>query len=76
MIQVEMAGPRYPPTIDLAPQDVKTMANRILGTCVKKGGGYYGGFMALDMSVLKNWVIATETKLDDPYREFYPSIRI
>ncbi len=42
MIQVEMAGPRYPRTINLAPQDVITMANRILGTCLERGG-YYGG---------------------------------
>ncbi len=75
MIQVEMAGPRYPRTINLAPQDVITMANRILGTCLERGG-YYGGFIALDMSVLKAWVVAEETKLDDPYREIYSSIRI
>lgn len=68
MIQIEMAGPRYPRTIDLVPNEVRTMAERVQGVCVK-GTAYYGGFLTSDMSVLKGWVAAEETKLDDSYRK-------
>lgn len=76
MIQVEMAGQHYPRTINIVPQDVRSMVNRILAVCGQRNGWHYGGFMALDMSVLKAWVVAEEANLDDPYRETYPSMRI
>ena len=70
-IQVELAGPRLPATFGLAPQDVITMAKRVQSTCVRDTS-YYGGFLALDMDVLKNWVVAEETNLDAPYRKKFP----
>lgn len=70
MIQVEIAGPHHPQTIDLVPDDVCAMAKTVRSICVK-GPAYYGGFLISDMSVLRNWITAEETKLDDPYLESY-----
>lgn len=70
MIQVGLAGLCHPQTINLVPDDVCAMAKIVRGTCVK-GTAYYGGFLTSDTSVLRNWITAEETKLDDPHRESY-----
>lgn len=51
MVQVEVAGPRYPPTIEFVPSDIRSMAEYVIGTCVKDGT-YYGGFMTSDLAGL------------------------
>lgn len=67
MIQVEIAGPRFPKTFEFIPNDIVDMAQQIQSTCVQ-GASYYGGFLTSDMQVLKGWVTSAESYLDKPFR--------
>ena len=67
MIQVDVAGPRLPRTFDIAPDDIRNMANEVLNGCVY-ATPYIGGFATSDLSVMNNWITAEETKLDRPFR--------
>lgn len=68
MVQVEMAGPRQPPTVTLVPNDIKAMATRVLETCTKKTS-YIGGFLTSDLGGMKQWLTSSEGDLDRPMRE-------
>ena len=67
MVQVDVAGPRVPRTFDMAPDDIRNMANEVLEECVY-GALYIGGFATSDLQVMNNWITAEETKLDRPFR--------
>jgi len=71
-IQIEMAGPHLPATVTLAPHAIIRMAERVQGGCARRTS-FVRGWIAADMSELKDWVVAEETNLDAPYREM-PSI--
>lgn len=68
MIQVELAGPRLPPTFEFVPNEIRSMAQEVLSECAH-GKHYEGGFVASDMQVIRNWIFAEETRLDNPFRE-------
>ena len=67
MVQVDMAGPRLPRTFDIAPDDIRNMANEVLDECVY-GALNIGGFATSKLEVMINWITAEETKLDRPFR--------
>lgn len=72
MIQVEVAGPRNPPSIELIPDEVRDLAKRVKGKCIE-GTDHFGGFITADMSAMKNWVVNAETDLNDYYRKYHPT---
>ena len=67
MVQIEVAGPRLPQTFNIAPDDIRHMANVVLQECVY-GAFDIGGFTTSDLQVMTNWIKAEETKLDRPFR--------
>ena len=67
MVQVDVAGPRLPRTFDIAPDDIRNMANVVLDECVYSALSI-GGFATSDLQVMTNWITAEETKLDRPFR--------
>lgn len=77
MVQVDVAGPRLPRTFDIAPNDIRNMANEVLDTCVY-GAFNNGGFATSNLQVMENWITAEETKLDRPFRmsrlKFHPGL--
>ncbi|KAL6718090.1 hypothetical protein ACLMJK_004175 [Lecanora helva] len=66
MVQAEVAGPRNPRELDIVPDEIRNMANRVLKTCVE-GKDTSGGFTTSDMTALKAWVISAETDLSNYY---------
>ena len=77
MVQVDVAGPRLPRTFDIAPDDLRNLANEVLDQCVY-GTLNVGGFATSDLQVMNNWITAEETKLDRPFRTshliLYPNL--
>ena len=71
MVQVEIAGPRLPRTFDIAPDDIRIIANQVLNDCVY-GPFNIGGFATSDLQVMTNWITAEETRLDRPFRMSSP----
>ena len=67
MVQIDVAGPRVPRTFDIAPDDIRNMANELLEECVY-GTLHTGGFATSNLQVMNNWITAEETKLDRPFR--------
>ena len=67
MVQVDVAGPRLPRTFDIAPDDIRIMANQVLDECVY-GSLYIGGFATSDLQIMDNWLTAERTSLDLPFR--------
>lgn len=68
MIQVEMAGQRTPPTIELIPDHVREVARTLVETCNKETA-YVGGFMFGNLHNLKGWLSSPEGEIDKPMRE-------
>ena len=68
MVQVDVAGPRLPATFNIAPNDIRIIANVALKECVS-GPFQVGGFATSDLQVMNNWLTAEETKLDRPFRK-------
>ena len=71
MVQVDVAGPRLPRTFDIAPDDIRDMANEVLDQCVY-GSLYIGGFATSDLQIMNNWLTAPKTSLDLPFRMSHP----
>lgn len=67
MIQIDVAGPRLPKTFSIEPNTIRQMADEVLNECVT-GPSAIGGFATSDLQVMKNWITAEETKLDQPFR--------
>ena len=68
MIQIEVAGPRTPQSVELIPNQIRDMAERVLETCTQ-GTDLYGGFVTSDMTAMKDWITSAETDLDGYYRK-------
>lgn len=69
MVQVEVAGPNLPQTIELVPNAIRDMAEWVLNTCAK-GADHTGGFLTSDMSAMKDWIVDPKTNLDDSYCKY------
>ncbi|KAL9577080.1 MAG: hypothetical protein Q9203_007588, partial [Teloschistes exilis] len=69
MIQIELAGPQLPLTIDLIPNELKSMAAGVLETCTKKPR-YVGGFLAGDLGPIRQWISSEPGDLDKPFRSY------
>lgn len=70
MIQVEMAGPRVPSTFDIAPDEIRNLANLVFIQC-GKGEDPTGGFLTTDMSYMKQWITSEEFAFETPYRKYF-----
>ncbi|KAI4089438.1 MAG: hypothetical protein L6R37_008039 [Teloschistes peruensis] len=66
MVQIELAGPQLPLTIDLIPNELKSMAAGVLETCTKKPR-YVGGFLAGDLGPIRQWISSEPGDLDKPF---------
>ncbi|KAL8635204.1 MAG: hypothetical protein Q9228_007284 [Teloschistes exilis] len=77
MIQIELAGPQLPLTIDLIPNELKSMAAGVLETCTKKPR-YVGGFLAGDLGPIRQWISSEPGDLDKPFppSTAYPTVSI
>ena len=73
MIQIDVAGPRLPQTFSIDPDTIRHMADEVLNECVT-GPSATGGFATSDLQVMKNWIVAEETKLDRPFRMSHPTL--
>lgn len=69
MVQIELAGPQLPLTIDLIPNELKSMAAGVLETCTKKPR-YVGGFLAGDLGPIRQWISSEPGDLDKPFRSY------
>lgn len=72
MVQIELAGSNLPPSINLIPNDLKTMATGVVATCTK-APKYIGGFLAGDLGPIRQWVSSEQGNLDKPFRSYPPS---
>lgn len=68
MIQVEMAGQRTPPTIQLIPDHVRTVARLLVETCSRETA-FVGGFMFGNLHNMKGWLSSPEGEIDKPMRK-------
>ena len=75
MIQVEVAGPRFPSTMNIVPSDIRKMADRVLLQCLTSLS-HYGGFVTTDLQPLKDWVVGPDRSLDNPYRKSRSSLSV
>lgn len=66
MIQVEVAGPRFPTTMDIVPNDIRKMADRVLLQCLTSLS-HYGGFLTTDLQPLKDWVVGPDRTWTTPF---------
>ncbi|KAL8868497.1 MAG: hypothetical protein Q9174_004953, partial [Haloplaca sp. 1 TL-2023] len=60
MVQIEMAGPYLPATVELTPAHIVDAAQTVLKACGNRKGGYTGGFVTGSMSNLREWVTSPE----------------
>ena len=70
MVQVEMAGPYLPATVNLVPAHIIDAARRILDACGSKQEGYLGGFVTGSMVNLREWITSPEGELGKRWRTF------
>ncbi|KAL8685533.1 MAG: hypothetical protein Q9218_007703 [Villophora microphyllina] len=66
MIQIEMAGPKQPPTVIFTPSELKILATRTLENCAVKKS-YIGGFLFGDLDPMKQWITSEQGDLDKPF---------
>lgn len=72
MIQVEMAGQRRPPVIELIPDHVRAVAIELIETCSREKG-YVGGFTFGSLHNMISWLSSPEGEIDKAMRESTPS---
>ena len=72
MIQVEMAGQHPPQTFNIAPDEIRSLADIIYNQCVlgQRGSeGTVGGFITTQTTALKEWITAPTFDFSTPYRK-------
>lgn len=72
MIQVEMAGPRVPPTFEIAPDEIRNLAEWVFSQCVTSDEYFSGGFLTSDMYYMKDWITSENFAFEGQYRTFTP----
>ncbi|KAL8956702.1 MAG: hypothetical protein Q9183_006237, partial [Haloplaca sp. 2 TL-2023] len=78
MVQIEMAGPYLPATVDLVPAHIVDAARRILDACGSNQRGFLGGFVTGSMTNLREWITSPEGELGKrwPDNTSFPTITI
>ncbi len=72
MIQVEMAGQRRPPVIELIPDHVRAVAMELIETCSREQGYVVGGFTYGSLYNMISWLSSPGGEIDKPMRESTP----
>ncbi|KAL8831720.1 MAG: hypothetical protein Q9170_005182 [Blastenia crenularia] len=77
MIQIEMAGQRTPPTVELVPDELRALASYVTDVCLAKNG-YTGGFVTGNLNDMKGWLTSPDGEIYRamPYYTSFPTISI
>ena len=67
MVQIDVAGPRLPATFEIKPDDIRQMAAEVLQECVS-GPSKIGGFATSSLDIMDNWLTASMTSFQLPFR--------